>query len=186
MPRIVYVVSNLQRAGPTFQLLNIVSHLDRSRFTPVVLTISPEPRESLKPSFSQIGVECHTLGLPGGARGGLRALSKARRAIGALKPDVVHSQGIRADLLAMFAHRHHTKLPATGLSCDLRTDEGAGDVVRTQADIEKRRHGGGGVGGRCAKPAARHTGHSGDPERRQHEALRAGGAPAKGVAARKA
>jgi glycosyltransferase involved in cell wall biosynthesis len=48
-------------------------------------------------------VECHTLGLPGGARGGLRALSKARRAIGALKPDVVHSQGIRADLLAMFA-----------------------------------------------------------------------------------
>jgi predicted O-linked N-acetylglucosamine transferase (SPINDLY family) len=50
MPRIVYVVSNLQRAGPTFQLLNIVSHLDRSRFTPVVLTISPEPRESLKPS----------------------------------------------------------------------------------------------------------------------------------------
>ncbi len=49
--RLVYLVSTLRRAGPTSQLLNLLRHLDLARFDPVVVTLSPEPADSMLADF---------------------------------------------------------------------------------------------------------------------------------------
>ncbi|MGH8223099.1 MAG: glycosyltransferase, partial [Woeseiaceae bacterium] len=61
--RVVYLVSTLRRAGPTSQLLNIVRHLDRRQFDPVVVTLSPEPPESMLDAFEKAGVVVKSLSM---------------------------------------------------------------------------------------------------------------------------
>lgn len=101
--RIVYLVSTLRRAGPTTQLQNILRNLDLDAFDPVVVTLSREPADSMLPAFEA-----------GGARVRSLALSRARAlfhhrwrrdiesaAGGSLAARcVIHSQGVRADVVA--------------------------------------------------------------------------------------
>lgn len=60
---ILYLVSRLQRHGPIFQLYNIIKCLDRKKFYPRIVTLSPECCESYLPAFEEINVECNSLGL---------------------------------------------------------------------------------------------------------------------------
>jgi glycosyltransferase involved in cell wall biosynthesis len=100
---ILYLVSTLRQTGPTSQLLNLVRHLDRATFDPVIVTLSPEPRDSMLGSFQAIGVEVRSL-----AMSRARALVHRRwRADIALAAGgrlagrcVVHSQGFRADAVS--------------------------------------------------------------------------------------
>lgn len=99
---ILYVVSTLKRCGPTNQLFGLIKNLDRSRFTPVVLTLSPEPSESRWDDFVALGIDVQSLrlGRVAGVLMGGRAL-RARLAV--IKPVLIHSQGIRADSLCVWA-----------------------------------------------------------------------------------
>lgn len=100
MLRILYVVSTLRRGGPTKQLLNLVSRLDRARFTAQVLTLSPEPQDTLWDELCHTEWDVSSLGqsrLEGLVRG-RRVLQKA---VQQYQPEVVHTHGIRAD--TMFA-----------------------------------------------------------------------------------
>lgn len=100
MKTILYLVSTLKRSGPTNQLSYIIKYLDKSKYTPIVLTLSPEPVDSLKPFFiDQLGVEVFTLGLSR-IKGLLFAESTIREFIQKNNIDFIHSQGIRADGLA--------------------------------------------------------------------------------------
>lgn len=94
--RILYVASTLSRSGPTMQLLGLVAHLDRTRYAPQVLTLSPEPEDTLRPAFEALGVPVRSLGLTRLAMmlHGRRALLRAVRACA---PDILHTHGIRAD-----------------------------------------------------------------------------------------
>jgi glycosyltransferase involved in cell wall biosynthesis len=96
---ILYIVSTLGRTGPTQQLLYLISHLDRSLFDPHVVTLSPEPTDSLKPKFIEIGIKLHSLELSRIA-GLFLALFRLKRFLRILKPDIIHSQGLRADWLS--------------------------------------------------------------------------------------
>lgn len=100
MIRIVYVVSTLERMGPTKQLLGIVKYLDKQKFEPIVVTLSPEGERSMKGEFESCGVDVKTLGL--GRIGGL-VFGKFRleKVIEHLGPDVIHTQGIRADRMML-------------------------------------------------------------------------------------
>lgn len=93
-----YVVSTLAETGPTRQLLNIVSNIDRDRYNPHIVTLSPEPEDSYKKSFEDNGIEVTSLGLSriGGVVHGCTRLSSVTDKI---DPDVIHTQGIRADSL---------------------------------------------------------------------------------------
>lgn len=98
MIKILYVVSTLQRTGPTNQLSYIVKYLDRSRFEPHVLTLSPEPASSLIESFRSNHVAVHQLG-----HSRVAGLLLNRRGTEALvervRPAIIHSQGARPDKL---------------------------------------------------------------------------------------
>lgn len=96
--KILYVVSTLKRCGPTNQLLGIVRHLDRSRFTPTVLTLSPEPAESRWDDFVAAGIDVRSLAL-GRVAGVVLAQSRLARLVADLQPDILHSQGFRGDIL---------------------------------------------------------------------------------------
>lgn len=100
---LLFLVSTLRRSGPTRQLLNIMRHLDPNRFNAVILTLSPEPVESMASEFSDCPVRLRTLGLSR-----WRAFIKldwllAVERVLVRKVDrslVVHAQGFRADGIA--------------------------------------------------------------------------------------
>ncbi len=99
MTRIAYIVSALKRCGPNSQLRSIIRHLDRTQFEPLVITLSPEPEDSVRPLFEQDGIPVVSLNLSRvqgifSARRLLRKLLKEKQA------GLLHTQGIRADSLA--------------------------------------------------------------------------------------
>jgi glycosyltransferase involved in cell wall biosynthesis len=104
MIKILYIVSTLKRAGPAKQLLNLINNLDRTAFEPYVITLSSEPEHSFYPLFQACNVTLQSLNLSR-----LSGLFLARRqlesVIKVIQPDILHSQGIRPDvLLANFRH----------------------------------------------------------------------------------
>ncbi|GAM69588.1 glycosyltransferase [Vibrio sp. JCM 19236] len=96
--KILYVVSTLARSGPTNQLLNIIRNLDSESFEPTVLTLSPEPSDSLKSKYDELNIRIHSLGLSR-IKGLLHSKSMLTDFIKKNKPSVIHTQGIRADSL---------------------------------------------------------------------------------------
>lgn len=98
--KVLYVVSTLKRCGPTNQLFGIVKNLDRAQFSPVVLTLSPEGADSRWDDFLALGVDVQTLGL-GRLAGVLRGGAELRKRIVRIAPDLLHTQGIRADSLCV-------------------------------------------------------------------------------------
>lgn len=96
---VLFLASTLARSGPTQQLLTIASGLVFRGWRPVVLTLSPEGEQSRQPDFQAAGIEVRTLGLTRLA-GLVRGHNDLRRAVDVIRPDVVHSHGVRADGLA--------------------------------------------------------------------------------------
>lgn len=99
MYKIVYVVSTLKLSGPTNQLFNIVVNLDSTRFDAHIITLSPEPEESRWNDFMSAGVKVYSLGLSR-LSGLILARAKLRRLISEIKPDLIHTQGLRGDVLS--------------------------------------------------------------------------------------
>lgn len=94
-----YIVSTLAATGPTRQLLNIVTNLDRNRWEPHIVTLSPEPSDSYIEQFSEANISVTSLGLS--RLGGLvLGPSRLRSVTQKINPTVIHTQGIRADSLA--------------------------------------------------------------------------------------
>lgn len=98
MRKILYIVSTLKRSGPTNQLFNVINHLDRSQFEPHLVTLSPEPADNRWKEFQDINVKLYSLKLSR-LQGLLFAKYKLGRLIEAIKPDLIHTQGIRADAI---------------------------------------------------------------------------------------
>ena len=97
--KIIYIASSLKRSGPTNQLFNIIKNLDRSAIEPVLWTLSPEPEDSKWQDYQSLGIEMHSLKLS--RLGGLFiARSRLEKLIKETQPDLIHTQGIRADVLS--------------------------------------------------------------------------------------
>jgi glycosyltransferase involved in cell wall biosynthesis len=113
--RLVFLVSTLRRAGPTTQLLNIIRHLDRGTFLPRVVTISPEGSPSMIDEYRAAGIEVNSLALSR-IRGAMNRnwRSNLERTVGGSLAGrvVLHSQGIRADVIAS-KYLHGVKRLAT-------------------------------------------------------------------------
>ncbi len=96
--KVVYIVSTLGRTGPTRQLHNIIKFLDFDSFSVDVVTLSPNPPDNLQHEFLEIGIQIHSLEL---SRFATVILGKRKltTALKRLQPDIIHSQGLRSDLL---------------------------------------------------------------------------------------
>jgi glycosyltransferase involved in cell wall biosynthesis len=98
--KIAYVVSTLRRSGPTNQLRNIIRNLNGEEFESVVITLSPEPADSMGSLFLEDGIPVLSL-KKSRINGLLSGLSALRKMLRDIKADVIHTQGIRADLMAL-------------------------------------------------------------------------------------
>lgn len=97
---VLYIVSTLKRTGPTNIIYNLIDKLDRSKFRPVILTLSKEEEgfPSLMDEFRNLGVEIHSLSLTRVA-GFLLGKRKLQRFIEDHQIDIIHVNGIRGDML---------------------------------------------------------------------------------------
>ena len=99
MIKIVFVVSTLKKSGPIVVLKNIIKYLDLNIYIPVVITLSEESTESEKEYFeSQLSTRVICLGLSR-LEGIFFAKKKIKHILKVVKPDVIHSHGIRADYI---------------------------------------------------------------------------------------
>ena len=99
MIKIVFIVSTLRVGGPTNQLYYLIKHLDRTRFEPHLITLTPEPKQDSRwADFEALHSQLHTLGLPR-LKGLFFSKKYMRSLVDRIRPDVIHTQGIRADLL---------------------------------------------------------------------------------------
>ncbi|MDG5761745.1 glycosyltransferase [Natronococcus sp. A-GB1] len=104
----LYIVSTLRQSGPTNQLYSLLDHLS-AEFDPFVLTLSPEPDDSAAEQFKDVEAEFGSLNLSrvaGATVGPLRL----RSAVETIDPDLIHTQGIRADTLSAHFLRGYTRL----------------------------------------------------------------------------
>lgn len=98
MKIILYIASTLKRSGPTNQLYNLIKYLDRNQFEPHLVTLSPEPADSRWADFESLGVQLYTLGLSR-IKGLFFSKWRLKSLVRQIRPSLIHSQGIRADML---------------------------------------------------------------------------------------
>ena len=96
MKKIIYIVSTLKRSGPTNQLYNIINNMDRSVFEVHLLTLSPEPIDTLWSKYEALDIKLYSLNLSR-ISGLFLAKSKLIKLIKKIQPDLIHTQGLRAD-----------------------------------------------------------------------------------------
>lgn len=98
MKKICYIVSTLKRSGPTIQLYNLINYIDKKKFKIYIITLSPEPKDSEWDKFAKMGIQLHSIQLS--RFSGLFFMkSKLLSLMKIIKPDLIHTQGIRADAL---------------------------------------------------------------------------------------
>lgn len=106
--KIVYIISTLQRCGPVNILFYLLGALDRRRFEPFIITLSPEPHESRWKEFEELRVQVESLNLSR-VRGGLKGHSALSALLEQIMPDVIHLNCFRSICLSRW------------LSCRYRT-----------------------------------------------------------------
>ena len=95
---LAYIVSTLGQTGPTQQLYNIIKYLDITRAHVNLITLSPDPENSLKPNFEDLGIRIHTLDL-GRITSAIHSQKMLSHLLARIRPNIIHSQGFRADQL---------------------------------------------------------------------------------------
>ena len=97
--KILYIVSTLRLCGPINQLFYIIKYLDNRRFKPIILTLSPEPKNSAWERFKKLDIAIYSLNISRW-QGIFLGASKLKSFVSQANPDIIHSHGIRPDTLA--------------------------------------------------------------------------------------
>ncbi|MGR5094952.1 glycosyltransferase [Vibrio maritimus] len=97
--KILYIVSNLRQTGPVNQLFYIISNLDFEKYECRVLTLSSEPADSKLESYTSHGITVDSLSLTR-LQGLFFGKFKLFKYIQRYNPDIIQTQGVRADSLA--------------------------------------------------------------------------------------
>ena len=117
MIKILYVISTLQKTGPVNVLYNIIKNIDRTKFEPIILTLSKEPEGSIKNDFDNLDIKCHCLNLSG-----LKGYFEARKISEVVKdiaPDFIHTHCFRSTLFtALYLKQYKT---IATIHCDYDT-----------------------------------------------------------------
>jgi hypothetical protein len=91
--KVLYIVSTLRRCSPILQLFNLIKYLDRSKFEPHLITLSPEPQDSRWADFQRLGVHLNALGFSR-LKGVFLAKRRLEQKIEQIKPHIIHTNGV--------------------------------------------------------------------------------------------
>lgn len=106
--QLLYVVSTLQKCGPINQLYNIIINLDRSKYSVCVVTLSEEYENTRIDDYKKI-CDVILLGIHYKSFG-YRAVRVLDNIVNRISPNVIHSQGFRADYLVSKIHYNVAKV----------------------------------------------------------------------------
>jgi glycosyltransferase involved in cell wall biosynthesis len=100
MTRVLFISSTLKRTGPTNILYNLIAALDRSKFEPIILTLSEEDSRfpSLWSSFEDLNVKIFSFKFSR-LKGFFEGKKKIKKFIETQNINVVHIYGFRGDIL---------------------------------------------------------------------------------------
>ena len=121
MKKIVYIVSTLHRTGPTNVLAGIVKNLNKNKFKPIIITLSPELdyQNSWWKELEQSGIELYSLNLSR-----LKSLfigcKKVKQLVDKIKPDLVHCHCFRSTVMAAKTLKKYKKIVT--IHCDYEVD----------------------------------------------------------------
>ncbi len=116
MKKIVYCISTLTKSGPTIILYNIVKNLDLTKYKPIIITLSPEVKNSMIKDFQNLKTEIIQLNL-GRVKGFLLGGLQLRKIIKKINPNVIHCNGFRDMLLVgFFINKKYKKIVT--IHCD--------------------------------------------------------------------
>ena len=96
--KILYVVTTLQKTGPTNQLFYLLKYLDKKIFNPNVVTLSPETLSSDYKRFKELGIKIESLNLSR-TMGLFLNNKRFNRLLKKNKPNIIQTFGLRADQL---------------------------------------------------------------------------------------
>lgn len=121
MKSIAYIVSTLRKTGPTNVLAGTVFNLDKKKFLPTIITLSPEKNgaDSWKPEFEQRGIPVYTLNLSR-LKGCLFGGKKLKQILATIRPDIVHTHCFRSTLFAALYLKAYKR--AATIHCDYERD----------------------------------------------------------------
>ncbi|MBR0479888.1 glycosyltransferase, partial [Candidatus Saccharibacteria bacterium] len=94
--RILFVFNSCKNRGPTRVILNIIKNLDFAKFEPILLTLSDETDESNLIEFL-LYIKEHILCRISKAEILTNRLSRLKKAINDIAPDVIHTTGVFPD-----------------------------------------------------------------------------------------
>jgi glycosyltransferase involved in cell wall biosynthesis len=97
--RLAYLVSTLGRTGPTRQLYNLVKYIDHEQFDVSIVTLSDNPTANLEADFKGLGTRIYPIRLSR-LKSALVGTRHLKRVLREIRPNILHSQGIRPDWLA--------------------------------------------------------------------------------------
>lgn len=101
--RIVYLVADLRRVGPTNQTLNIICNSGIPLDDVLVLSLFDEPKDSMCKIFEQRGISCQSLHLK--RNNPFVAWVKLRNFFRKNQIGLVHSYGVKPDILLYFVSK---------------------------------------------------------------------------------
>lgn len=109
MINILHIISTLQQTGPVMVLYNILKYLDKSNFSAKIVTLSPEPSDTMWSKFEELGVSISSLKLSR-LQGFFSGITRLQGVVSESNPNIVHLWGIRADLLAVQGLRRYKRV----------------------------------------------------------------------------
>ena len=98
--RLLYLVADLRRVGPTNQTLNIICNANESLDGVLVLSLFDEPKDSLKDLYEKKGVQCKSLSLQ--RNNFIVAFVRLFQFLRKNEIELVHSYGVKPDVLLFF------------------------------------------------------------------------------------
>jgi len=119
MKKIVYTISTLKRSGPVLVLYGIIKNLDKSKFKPLIITLSEEIKDSMQKEFQDLNVTIISLNLSR-----LESLflggCKLKKIVKKIQPSVIHANSFRDILFVAMFLRNYRKI--VSLHCNFFED----------------------------------------------------------------
>ncbi len=95
--KVLFLVSTLERGGPTNIVYNIIKYLNRNLIEPVVITLSKEPDRSRKKDFEELDIEVTSFH-KNRLYWLLSDLKELRLLVKKVNPKIIHSHSFRPDV----------------------------------------------------------------------------------------
>lgn len=98
MIKIAYVISTLEGRGPVNVLFNTVKYLDKTKITPVIITLSYENNNSRYNDFRELSVEIIQMN-QSRLKGLFFGVSKLKEILRRLNPDIIQANCFRSTII---------------------------------------------------------------------------------------